>query len=306
MQLVPNSSGTSLREFNQCHAPGGSPAGGQFCSDRDAFVGVSRPSPAAVLAAPYGKELGATVLAARRRLTKLMEADGNEHMVVVQPGEHPFYFTSGSDRFVELPTREFQQDLLQNTPLFTAHTHPTGSAPSLQDIRMQTRFKTSHQLIFGDNGEWYELEITDLAKATKVIGEGRREANWYTAPTKGKFASQFDRLKKLVTNEAVRLTDQWAAKQYGWTIAKQGGLDGFMIPIGDDPELQHVRSLGQTHMFMTRKEAGKLHPAIRQVHIKNFSELSPRIWLTLAEKHKDWLKFRMHRTTGPYATTTTG
>jgi hypothetical protein len=37
------SSDTALTEFNTCHTPGGSPAGGQFCSDTEAGTSYARP-----------------------------------------------------------------------------------------------------------------------------------------------------------------------------------------------------------------------------------------------------------------------
>lgn len=295
-----------LREFNPCHTPGGSPVGGRFCSDRDAFVPAPRgPSPTQQLIEPYG-EHGPALAAAQRQLTKRMTGDGNEHMVVLQPGEHPFYFTSGSDRFVEMPHETFMEEMRANPPIFTAHTHPTGSAPSHADLRMQVRSKTSRQIIFGDGGEWYEIEVTDLATAEKVIGEGRRKATYWEEGTKGTFQTEFDRLKASVSKESLKLTDAWAAKQYGWTVAqnpfkpkpgaarvvgsrttKKKSNDGFLMEDGS---------------WISRGEAGKLHPEISQYHMQRFSELSPRIWTTLAERHT-WFTFRYHRETGPYATT---
>jgi len=274
--------------------------------ERDAFVGTPRSSSKQSLLEPYG-EHGTVVAAAQQQLTRLMAGDGNEHMVVYQPGEHPFYFTSGNPAFVEMPTPTFAKEMRDNPPIFTAHTHPTASAPSLADIRVQVNTKTAKQLIFGPGGEWYEIEITDFDTAKKVIGQGRTRATPWEEGKKGKFATEFDRLKKGVMTEAAKNTDAWAAKTYGWTIApnpflspkesprvvgsktmKKAGAEGFIMEDGS---------------WIGRKEAGKLHPEIRQYHLQQFVELSPRIWLKLREKHT-WFKFRHDRKTGPYATST--
>lgn len=51
MRLVPNSNGedarpSEVREFNTCHHPAGSPAGGQFCSTKDTMrVGITSARP---------------------------------------------------------------------------------------------------------------------------------------------------------------------------------------------------------------------------------------------------------------------
>lgn len=285
MQLVP------IHEFNSCHLPGGTPTGGQFCSDRDAFVGLARPSPTARLTEPYGT-LGPTVAAIRRRLMGLTASDGNEHMAVVQPDGSVRYLTSGDPKSVQV-TEAIAEGLFARQPPFTSHTHPTSSAPSLQDIRMQVKYKTPKQLIVGANGDWFELEVTDFAKAEAVIGEGVRRATYWEKGTKGAFRTSFDKLRKQASNEAARATDEWAAKKFGWTIAtSSSGEEGFHV------ELEGLR------VFMSRKEAGKAHPELAAYHTERFAEQSTRIWLTLAEKHPSWLKFRYAQKKGPYASTT--
>jgi hypothetical protein len=216
-------------------------------------------------------------------------------MVVLQPGEHPFYFTSGARDHVEMPRDGYMTALRANPPIWTAHTHPTGSALSLQDIRVQVAMNGRRQVVFGPHGEWYDLEVTDLAQAKKDVGEGRREAFWYTTATKGKFAAAFDRLKNRAYADARKATDQWAAQQFGWTPSphpltpERPERSGFRLPDG---------------RWITRKEAGELKPALKTQFSQAFRDLSPRIWIGLAQKYP-WLKFRYHIRTGPYAATST-
>ena len=285
-----------LSEFNPCHTPAGSEAGGQFCG-RDAFVGVpGRKSPKQTLLEPYGEE-AAAVAESQRRLIGKMASDGNEHMVVHQPGAHPFYFTSGSPVQVEVPHDNFMDECRANPPTFTAHTHPTGCAPSLADIRMQVRSRSKRQIIFGPGGEWYEIEITDFAKAEKVIDQGRRARTYWEEPAKGKFATDFDRLKNSVKDESRQLTNEWAEKKFGLTAATNP------TPHPSSRPSQNEGFLRSDGGWISRYEAGKLHPEIKQHHMDAFADLAPRIWLKLREKH-DWFKFRHYRRSGPYATST--
>jgi hypothetical protein len=303
VQLVPNSAGATLAEYNHCHNPSCGPnCGGQFCSRgaSDAFVPAPRaaaPRAAAArssidaLVEPYG-EHAATLREVHRQIVQLAQ-DGNEHLALQLPGGEVQYFTSGSEKFVNID-RALADAARANPTILSIHNHPTGSAPSSQDLRSAVSLKSRRELIVGSNGEWYELEITDMEKAQQVVFEGRRRRGyWERQGTKGKFETSFNKLRLAAVRDAAALTDQWAAEQFGWTPSTFLKVPGFMIPGGPNGT-----------RFVDRKEAGKLQPEMRAYHSARFAELSPRIWIKLAERHKDWLKFRYHRSTGPHATTT--
>ena len=258
-----------IHESNDCHEPAGSPVGGQFCSGEG--------HAAQALLAPYG-EYAADLKAVQRQLLERMAADGNEHMAVLQPGRPLFFHTSGESTYVEVPHDDFIAELQANPPIFTAHTHPTGSAPSEADLRIQIRTRTPRQVIFGDHGEWYELVVTDMAAADQAVGEGRRKATYWEPGTKGKFSTAFTRQKTRVSKEAARVTDAWAATRYGWTQEARGKDAGFHTPEG---------------AWLSRGDAGTLHPEIREYYTARFAEQSPRIWVALAKKYP-WLTFRYH------------
>lgn len=290
-----------IHEFNDCHEPGGTPVGGRFCG-RDAFVSLPRANPRDVLAKPYGAQ-AATVKLAQRRLLRLFAEDGNEHMMVAWKDGSSEYFTSGDQRHVEMPRDGFAAEMRDRKTYFTAHTHPTPTAPSVQDLRMQIRSHTEKQIIFGGDGSWFEITITDFDKAEKAVFTGRQYATYWEKEKKGPFHTAFDRDKKAVSTDATKLTDAWITQQTGWTPAKAPGVDrpdapdGFRSP--DGKEWLPKRGSAQTGI-------GNLTgPQILAYRRQHFADLSPRIWLKLAEKHKDWLTFRYHKPTGPYATTPT-
>lgn len=292
MFLIPDSNGEDnapLREYNQCHNPAGQPTGGQFCG-RDAFVGLTRPTPLQRLLEPYSGEARSALQEMYRELIARTKADGNEHLAVKQPGKPIEYVTSGASNFVEMPRWNFLEELRANPPLVKAHTHPTDSAPSWQDLRMQVKARAPRAVVFAPNGSWYELEITDFAKAAKLVPSQAKDPGYFTKRQFSRLGSVWERDRKLASREAARVADAWLEKQVpGWKAAKSPeGFDGFSTPDG----------------WVTRSEAGQRHPEIRAVHRKAFEELSPRIWIKLAENNADWLKFRYHRGTGPYATTT--
>jgi hypothetical protein len=309
MQLIPNSNREDnapthhlrLREFNKCHNPSGA-GGGRFCSmgpdqayPRYPYV----PTAAGRLLEGYpDKEVAAQVRQARTRLTKKTAETGHEYMAVVQPGEHMLVFTSNERSYVEYPDGLFES-LQKNPAHFAAHTHPTDSAPSLPDIRAQAKSKIPKGLVFTPSGDWYEVTITDFDRAKAVIGQGRRPGTYWEKGTEGKFATEFNRLKKQASNAAMAETDAWIAKQTGWTPVqdpggkKKGG--GFMTPDGYLNRTQAANKAGSLGIKGFDKDA------IIDYHITRFGEHSPQIWLTLAEKHKDWMTFRYSRKRGPHA-----
>ncbi len=275
-----------LHEYNQCHEPAGSPVGGRFCG-RDAFVFPAKPTPLQELLEPYGKDAGA-LREIRDELLARTRADGNEHLGVMQLGRPPEYFTSGDNRSVEVDEAYFDR-MAQNPVTLMAHTHPGGDiAPSYGDLRAQVRTKTRRQVILGGAGAWYELTVLNFNEARAVLAKGRRYATYWEKGTKGEFKATFDRLSKACSLDAAELTDAWAVKTLGLTRGvNEKGEAGYL----------------QGGKWVSRKAMGDLHPELRQYHIARFNELTPRIWIKLAEKY-DWLTFRYHVSTGPYATQT--
>ncbi len=81
MFLVPQSNGEDnaplLREFNQCHAPGGQPAGGQFCSTGGEGAGTGREHAAKILTQGEGNFDVATVV---KTMGPAFESQLNEMM----------------------------------------------------------------------------------------------------------------------------------------------------------------------------------------------------------------------------------
>lgn len=283
-----------LSEFNHCHNPSGA-GGGQFCGDRDAFVPPPRKDPRAALSEPYGPVVGAKLRAAQQELLTRFGRDGNEHMVVAHADGSMEYLTSGEAQAVASPRDSFADELRANPPLFTAHTHPTATAPSLTDIRMQVATRTSKQVILGGDGSWFELTVTDFAKAEAALSKGRQYATYWEAAKKGQFRSTFDRLKKVASTRAAAKTDAWIAQQTGWALSvNDAGEKGFRSP---DGRWQPKTAIGKNGL---KQLSGA---AVLKYHNVRFADETPGIWLQVAEKHKDWLTFRYHKPTGPYATT---
>jgi hypothetical protein len=302
MQLIPNSLGTFI-EFNPCHLPAGSAEGGRFC-DKDAFVpGPGWASPTQTLLAQWRPELRARVARAQSKLTALMAADGNEHLAVAIRGEPLSFHTSGSPVEVTISEDLFDQlvavDLTAPGGLeFTAHTHPSGSAPSLQDLRTAVATGVMRELIFGPNGDWYELHVTDLAKAQAALEVGRRRPSLWESGTKGKFHTAFDRERRKVKERAFQDADTVIAQKTGWQpqegrpgqgLRRQRGRPaGFLVP--------DMGWVSRATAVKLADQRGLLKLADINAYAKQrFSLYSPDIWKTLAAKHADWLTFRYHR-----------
>jgi hypothetical protein len=300
MQLVPNSFGTFI-EFNPCHLPAGSTEGGRFC-DRDAFVpapGAARRTPTQSLLANFPPELQPRVARAQSRLTELMAEDGNEHLVVAQRGEPLSFHTSGSPVEVTVAD-ELADRMTASPPEFTAHTHPSGSAPSLQDLRSAVATMAARELIFGPNGEdWYELHVTDFAQARAELEIGRRTASWWKAGTKGKFQAAFDRERRKARALAFQDADVIITQKTGWL--PQEGRPGQGLRRqrkGERPAGFLVPEQGWVSRAIAAKLAeqrGLLKVAdINAYGSARFAFYSPNIWKAMAAKYP-WLTFRYHR-----------
>jgi len=320
MQLIPNSNREDnapthflrLREFNQCHNPKGA-GGGQFCSSPDQAYPRYPYSPSAeqrLLEGYPDKAVAAAVKSARTRLTKLTAETGHEYMAIMHADNSVHTFTSNEEKYVEFPDENYVDRLRENPPRFTAHTHPTDSAPSLPDIRSQVKTRDPKGLVFTPSGDWYEITVTDFNRADQVLGKGRRYATYWETGTRGAFANEFNRLKRVASRAAADETDAWIAKQTGWTVAKKPHSDqGFSRPRSaskrEDGFLTSDGNWVSRNLIGDYIQAsgvkGPTKDAIIAYHIARFGDHTPRIWMELAENHKDWLQFRYSRKRGPHA-----
>jgi hypothetical protein len=171
-----------LHEFNKCHAPAGSPQGGQFCATGDT-----------------GYPPLARAALDKLRPALLEESFGGgrakEVMAVVGLDGHPVGGRiHGTEDRVEVTPRVWNE-WLEAGPVITAHTHPGSATFSPDDLTMHNDINRVGQAlhpdrplpirglqVYGEDGSWYDLQFTRVLDDREMLRLGQRfQAAWSTA-----------------------------------------------------------------------------------------------------------------------------
>jgi hypothetical protein len=201
-----------LHEYNDCHAPAGSPAGGQFCADED----LAGPGPDDYQQG-YPEAQASAMASARSALLRAsFESDAVRETMSVVDGRGVYVgeMLVGEDDEIEIPDTVWRAWIAKG-PVVTAHTHPGSSTFSFGDFRFHNTVNRAGvaerprwpvvlavpaMQVFGDDGSWYEI------KFGKVM----------THPELTSMEKSFDRKLNLVKNFADAATDRWAKEQSWW------------------------------------------------------------------------------------------
>ena len=205
---TPNSWGSRVQEFNACHTPAGTPAGGQFCSDDEARAEGYREG--------YHDSQGAALASARgAMLRESFESSSGvrETMSVVDgAGRYIGRMLVGDEDSVAVP-KDIWQEWIVRGPVVTAHTHPGSSTFSFDDFRLHCMVNAFGRIenpkgplavtamqVYGEDGSWYEIKFQRVFNFPELQQLGKAHAEKV----------------QLVRGLAQAATTRWAQQQAWW------------------------------------------------------------------------------------------
>jgi hypothetical protein len=252
-----------LAESNDCHAPAGSAAGGQFCSTEGTGAGAKG------FTEKLPRAARAAMQALRNELVRRSFAEGvtpHENMGVVDltTGKPVGELLTGGEDYVDIPPALQKQWAMHYPgPLVTAHTHPgAGGAFSWADFELHNRVNQQSGMVaiagmhvYTKDGTWYELTFPKVFTRDEMVNIQRI------------YDAEFERAK----GAAAKKTDAWAKQQPWWDPAVRPPKTWNLMN-----EREHIRHAAEkANRFQT----------LEDVHGRHFRDASDAIWRKVAAKH---------------------
>ena len=157
--------------------------------------------------------------------------------------------------------------------LTMVHTHPSSSAPSLQDLQLMnklnddgggTQLRTDRSVVVGADGSWYEIQL----KRPMTPDEQRKVTETYTD------------YHEMLSSVAASQTDKVIAAAL--KITNKAGV--FTTADG--------RSIDRDDAKVLAEHAGV---DVLAVHQKHYNALSVKLWEIVQSEHADLIAFRHGR-----------
>lgn len=231
----------------------GGPGSGNFGhAGRPGEIGGSAPSGISGLTSAYDFQYQGPVQQLHRKLMRHFVADENfETLGSVSKDGIVSNVIIGDDDQVAIPT-DVVESWKENPPFLVAHTHPSSGAPSVQDLEMQIKTGVPKQAVFGKDGSWHELTITDSLDIDDLRTVIRISDKEYNAAQRR-------------SNEKI---DNWIAQQTGWKYISPNTFESsehgqFRLRSLDDPLVSKLNAEPQ--------------------FLKYWADESPQIWKSVSE-----------------------
>lgn len=245
-----------LHEFNTCHTPAGSSAGGQFCGDED----VADPGPDDYQQGYPDVQASALGSARSAMLRASFESDAvRETMSVVDAkGVYVGPMLTGDEQSIEVSEAVWRPWVTRG-PVVTAHTHPGSSTFSIDDFILHNKINRAGEAdrrgmtvtamqVYGEDGSWYELKFERVFNRIPHL------------------QAAFELKRNLASRAATDQTTRWAKTQPWWASR---------------PPKTWELMTDEEHIRHAAEKAGALQSLDRQ-HARHFRDHSQHIWASLA------------------------